>query len=75
MTFEENNGAKILTPQDGQTVRIISDFHAGIKPFAQATQIALRQLNDYGQISPEGFPGNLQQMIPYINTFFVINVI
>lgn len=73
MTFEENNGAKILTPQDGQTVRIISDFHAGIKPFAQATQIALRQLNDYGQISPEGFPGNLQQMIPYIQSWIPPN--
>ncbi len=73
MTFEENNGAKILTPQDGQTVRIISDFHAGIKPFAEATQIALGQLNNSGQIIPEGFPGNLQQMIPYIQSWIPPN--
>jgi len=69
MTFEENNGAKILTPQDGQTVRIFSDFHAGIKPFAQATQIALGQLKNSGHINPEDFTVNLQQMIPYIQSW------
>lgn len=71
MTFEESNGAKILSPGIGDVFRVTSDYHADRRKLGLATEIAVHQLRERGRIFPESFPQYLLPVVPYIGTWIL----